>query len=211
MDDHLRRMLLETRFEGTLPRSGMGLRRRKRRSSSKKPAKRKSSSKKSVKRRSSSKKSVKRASTRSRGAGMNPWLKHLAAYRKAHPNVHGADVMKRARASYKPMKAGVRAGVSAGARKRRASSKRVAKRKSVKKGSGTRRGAHSNPWLNYLRRNRKKYAKAHPRLAPKQIVSALARKYDKLSAASKAKYAKGGIRRKVASRKRRVAKKKRHN
>lgn len=35
-------------------------------------------------------------------AGGNKWLQHLAAYRKAHPEVKGIAVAKAAKASYKP-------------------------------------------------------------------------------------------------------------
>lgn len=32
---------------------------------------------------------------------MNPWLSHLAAYRKAHPKLSMKECMKKAAASYK--------------------------------------------------------------------------------------------------------------
>lgn len=41
-----------------------------------------------------------RAKLKKAAAG-NPWLMHLAAFRKAHPDVKGKDVTKQAKASYK--------------------------------------------------------------------------------------------------------------
>lgn len=34
----------------------------------------------------------------------NPWIKHLSSFRKSHPKVHGKQVMKQAKKSYKPKK-----------------------------------------------------------------------------------------------------------
>jgi len=34
----------------------------------------------------------------------NPWMLHLAKFRKEHPNVRGIDAAKQAKKSYKPIK-----------------------------------------------------------------------------------------------------------
>lgn len=47
---------------------------------------------------------TKKSTASKKSAATNPWIKHVAAFRKAHPSMDNKKVFKAAKATYKPKK-----------------------------------------------------------------------------------------------------------